>query len=334
MKINRVSLAEFAPDWVFEGSNTPEFSDSEYITSDTYNVIKSMPDSLDADALVIERDRIEACAKKGSLYHCSKSWDAQSRSALKEYAIVCGMDLTKFHTVSPEEVVEKYASSESRFDKQMDRGLGISKEEASMIEDPFKLDTAGDNDYMKEASWEDVKKPLTLNNRPSMMSNAIKPVRGGEDYFENSDIPVARGRNSINNPGAIEALAENEQEDTGARLKRENEERASQREANHESWEQGKVDAMEFNDIIPKGKVFPTEVMNAQPGIRGEVFDFDSIPEQSEGEKLAKANDDRRKLIQGEDAEAHEFMPRKAPVLSISDTFGAELAKHLGNEDS
>ena len=111
--------------------------------------------------------------------------------------------------------------------------------------------------------------------------------------------------------------------------KRQNEEKAAGRETHHKEWEQEKIDAMEKSEIIPKGNVFPTEAMNAQPGIRGDVFDFDNIPEKTAGEQISDRNEEHRKEIQGNDKEEHEFTMKSATVRGISDTFSSELEKAL-----
>jgi hypothetical protein len=94
---------------------------------------------------------------------------------------------------------------------------------------------------------------------------------------------------------------------------------------------------MEGNDIIPKGNVFPTEVMNAQPGLNnsssqmGIYSDFDpaELPEKTKGEMLAEANEERRKSIQGEAKDKEWSSDGKSAARGISDTFGDELKKHL-----
>ena len=172
-----------------------------------------------------------------------------------------------------------------------------------------------------------------MSLRPSI-DGGIVPIRGGEDYNKNPETRTARGQNSIGNEDAIKNFVEGEQEDTGARLKRENEERRNA-EAKHKEWEQDKIEQMGDTSIVPKGNVFPTESLNAQPGIKGDdPFGLDVIPEKTQGEKIAEANDERRKKIQGEDKEDFKFSSSKAPVRSISDLFGEELKKHLSNEDN
>ena len=351
---------QLAPEWVFEGKKALEFSDSEYITPDEIERIEAMAESLSDDGMVSERERIEASVGKGSLYHVSSKWDSKVKASLKEYAVVCGMDMSKFKIIDPEIVVDlkpalvahdyrvffnkvskiKLAekgvenlndlSREEQKDlfKEVDK-LYEAENEVLSMHDPFKLDKLGDMSHMEETNWQDTKRQANLGYKPSMEGSVV-PVRGGEDYFVNSDVSPGRGMNSITDPKAIETYAESEEEDTGARLRRENEERSNSREVKHKAWQDEKVASMEGSEILPQGKVFPTEAMNAQPGIRGtDVFGLDSVPEKTEGEKIAQANEDRRKEIQGSDKEDHEFIPKKAPVRGISDTFASELAKHL-----
>ena len=338
MKINRIAEEKLAPSWAFEGVSESEFVKENYISSEEMNRVQNLPVSdLEEADIVAQREEIEKCASSGSSYHYNSQWDNGIKSALKEYAIVCGMDMSKFKEVDAEyidsiQVLQKEASinleginSKEELFAQMDK-----KEEVSILRDPFNLDEKANTSHMDEAEWEDVTKQANLDDKPSMMSNSIIPVRGGEDYNANSYSQTARGQNSITDPDAIENFANTSEEDTGARLRRENEERASQRERNHETWQKDKVEAMEHADIIPKGKVFPTEVMNAQPGIKEDPFNFDLLPELSEGEKIASANEERRKEIQGEDKEDHEFVPQKENTRQISNDFADSLAKALG----
>jgi len=363
MKINRMAEEKTAPSWLFEGSNAPEFSDSDYIINEEFSRIQLMPDRLSEDDLVSERETIEACAVKGSLYHYSSNWETTTKSALKEYALVCGMDMSKFRAIDPVTVVEANCGSchqlpdydsffqtkvqeklkekgvnslddlsegeQKGFFKEVDKSWKGKDEVTAMLNDPFKIDEKADMSHMEKANWEDSKKQGNMDLRPSMKGGII-PLRGGEDYNKSPETRTAQGQNSIGNADAIKDLIENEQEDTGARLRRENEERRNT-DAKHQEWEQDQVDKIGDVSIVPKGNVFQTESMNAQPGIKGDdPFGLDAIPEKTQGEKIAEVNEDRRKTIQGENKEDFEFSSNKAPVRRISDLFGEELKKHLG----
>ena len=336
MKINRVSEEKLAPSWAFEDVSREGCLDEKFLSEEEMQRIENLPfEDLTDEGIVEERDTIERCAESGSLYHYNAQWSDKTKRALREYAEVSGMKMDKFRAVHPEYIenirlVEREAANarEKMFQKV------ANKEIDSMLEDPFKLDERANTDHMKPTNWEDNKKQINLEDRPSMMSGAVKPLRGGEDYFEDPISKLADGQNSILDPGAIESLANSEVEDTGERLRRENEERAASREAKHKEWEQDKIDAMEKSEIIPKGSVFPTEAMNAQPGIKGDLFDFDKVPDKTAGEKIAEGNEEHRKEIQGEDKEEHEFTLKSASVRGISDTFGSELEKALKKHEN
>ena len=133
------------------------------------------------------------------------------------------------------------------------------------------------------------------------MESAVRPIRGGEETSINNNPSLAANQNSIENPNAIQQMVESEVQDTGARLAAEQAAKVEAKKTEHAQWEQDKVDAMEGNDIIPKGKVFPTEALNAQPGIKSSVMaahsDFDpknDLPEKTAGEKAAEENNARR----------------------------------------
>jgi hypothetical protein len=173
-----------------------------------------------------------------------------------------------------------------------------------------------------------------------MMTNAVKSIGGGEDYFANSDVPLAKNQNSIVNPQAIEQLANSETEDTGARLAREAKEREEAAVERHEKWQQDKIKAMEHLEDLPKGTVFPTEVMNANPGLNGPSsqmgvyasFDKDDIPDKTVGESLADKNEERRRAIQGEDKEKHDFGIQSQASRTVSDPLYESLKKSLNKE--
>ena len=327
MKISRMAEEKLAPSWAFEDTKVADFLDENFMNSEEWERVKSLPtDTLTEAQIVEERDVIEKCASDSKAYYYNSDWPENVTSTLKEYASICGIDESKFKAVHPEYFDSITVTANN--DK--------ARKEAEVLNDPFKLDEAGDMTHMEESDWEDIHKQSDLEQRPSMEGSVI-PVRGGEDYYANSDTQTPRGQNSITEPNAIETLAESEKEDTGARLKRENEERANSREAKHQAWEQDKVDAMEGSDIIPKGNVFATEVMNAQPGLDSDKihmgvysdYDLKDMPEKTDGERLAELNEERRQEIQGAPKDDRDFEVQKNPARSISDTFANELKRHI-----
>jgi hypothetical protein len=338
MKINRMADEHTAPAWAFDDTSVSDFLSENYLSKESWERIQNLPlsDITEKD-LVEQRECIEQCSANNSMYHYNSQWPEDVKSSLKEYATVCGMDMSKFKAVHPEyienlRVIDKQSSDllEGLEKRETVENKGVEK----MMKDPFKLDDLGNNDHMKQANWEEIKKQANMKDRPSMTSGEVKPMRGGEDYFANPNTPTARGNNSISNPNAIGVLANSEEEDTGARLRRENKEKEARKEANSKAWEQDIVDSMKHKDIIPRGKVFPTESLNAQPGIRGEVFDFSSVPDKTQGEKFAEVGEARRQAIQGANKEVHEFTVQKAPVRRISDDFGEALEKALKKNEN
>ena len=320
-----------APSWAFEDVDklaSSEFAD-QYVSQDDMDAIQSLPLELNDDQLVEQREEIEKCANSKRVYHYSSSWSDKVKSSLKEYAYVCGMDESKFKPIDPRTIEAKRISSSER---------SSVRKEASIENDPFKIDSKGDMSHMEESNWQDVHKQSNLATKPTL-SGGIVPLRGGEDYYSNSDPKTARGQNSITEPNAIESFANEEAEDTGARLRRENEEKAKSREEKHQAWQDEKVASMEGSEILPRGSVFATEVMNAQPGLDSDKihmgvysdFDLKDMPDRTDGEMLAEANEQRRKSIQGstKDREEYDFKPSMNPVRGISDTFAEALKKHV-----
>ncbi|TRZ80661.1 hypothetical protein D4R86_03950 [bacterium] len=300
MKINRMASEKEVPDWAFglDSNNDvqKDFIENVYINKNDIGRIANC--NFDENRIVTERNIIENRIASGSPYYYNQDWNESVKSDLKEYALACNMDMSKFKPIASRKVE---ASSESIIRTAQSN----SNEQNALVLDPFHLDVEERN---VKSDWEKISGEQRLGDKPSMMFGAIKGVRGGEDYSINSDINPAANQNSITNPNAIEQLAESEKEDTGVRLARERDERELAKEAKNRDWEQEKIASMKHLDIIPKGNVFPTEVMNAQPGLNTPSsqmgvyakFDVDSIPEKTQGEKIAEANETRRKSIQGE----------------------------------
>jgi len=328
MKINRMATEKNAPDWAFNSDEEAQKGFIENVYVDNEDVKRLANCDFDEARVVAERNIIEKRTASNHPYYYNQDWDASVKSDLKEYALACSMDMSKFKAVSSRTV-------EASLSESMVRTAQAQVDESDKIVlDPFHLDV---EERAVKSEWETVSKEQKLADKPSMMTGAIKGIRGGEDCNVNSDVNPASNQNSITNPEAIEQLAESEVEDTGVRLANEREERELAKEAKNAEWEQDKIDAMTHVDIIPKGNVFPTEVMNAQPGLNNPSsqagvyadFDADSIPERTQGEKIAEANEQRRKSIQGEDKVKDDFRMDKAQVRSISDTFGDALKNAL-----
>jgi len=332
MKISRVADEKLAPSWVFEDAESlPKF---DYIEADELGAIETLPAKLSDTDVVDQRKKIELCAENGKLYHFNDSWSDDEKSTLREYAMVCGMDMSKFKAVDPNYIKDLQNVQREASNSRIARLAGKGEEMSELKIDAFKLDEKSETEHMEKEVWEDVDKQINLKDKPSMMLNTIKPVRGGENYFENSDIAVANGQNSISDPNAIKNYAESVVEDTGERLRRENQAKEAQKELNHRAWEQDKMDAMDGSEIIPKGSVFQTEALDAQTGIGTLASDraninADDIPELTPGEQLAQKSEAHRKSIQGEEKESHEFELKSSSVRGISDTFAEELKKFV-----
>lgn len=311
------------PEWTMVNKETNEFADKNAVSLEDMDRVAKMTDLISDDDLVVEKERIDKCSSSKSSYFYNMSWPDSAKAELKEYAMACGMNSDKFKAVDPSKFIQKSASVEASMVKTASATITLA--------DPFKIDANISKAHEKSKWVPELKGASKLSECPTM--SGIVPVRGGEDYNANSESKVAKGQNSISNPNAIQSLAESQEEDTGARLKRENKEKAESRKAEHSNWQKEKIDAMELKNILPNRSVFPTEVMNAQPGIRGEIFDFASVPEKTEGEKIKQANIDRKEVIRGKEKQKHDFITEKSPVRGISDAFAEELKKHLSENE-
>jgi len=317
MKIYKAADDKMVPSWAFETKS--DYFDKSTINSQEAERILNMSCAIDDDGIVTERDKIEKCASDKTPYFYNVQWSDSVKSELREYASICKMDMTKFQAVDPSSLVDRITVVAEAATDPMVKTASAKL----VLNDPFHLDTAGDNPHMAKENWQDIKKEAKLADRPAM--SGIIPVRGGENYDINPEVKIAKGQNSIADPMAIEKLSKSTIEDTGARLQREKQERDAVRETEHAEWQKGKA----MPKDITARSVFPTESLNAQPGIRGNVFDFTTVPELTEGEKLHTANEDRRKKIQGENKAKHEFTVEKNPTPKISDTFAEELKKYF-----
>lgn len=314
-----------SPEWIFDNKQSSEYIDKKTLKSEEVNAIIKMSSSISDDDVVMEKDKIEKCASSNSAYYYNMQWPSSVKSELKEYASVCKMNMSNFKAIEPSSLIS-IAS-----DSKMVKTASVAEAPRLVLSDPFKLDEKIASGFEKTKWTPELKDASKLADRPTM--SGIIPVRGGEDYFANSESKIARGQNSISNPKAIETLAESTVEDTGARLRRENEEKEASKKTRHEDWQKEKVEAMVGKEILPNRYIFPTECLNAQPGIKGEVFDYSKLPEKTAGEQIHEQNEDRRKAIRGEDKGKYEFTVAKNPARSISEDFGSELAKHLKQMD-
>jgi hypothetical protein len=317
MKINRMAEENLTPSWAFN-SKTEAFFDKA-IKPEEINRLANMSNEISEEEITIEKDKIEVSASAKSNYHYNANWSESTKSELKEYALACGMNMDNFKSIEPSKI-SSYASSNTMV-KTASATSGL------VLSDPFKLDTVGNKEHMDKAEWENITKEAKLSDKPTM--NGIVPVRGGENYLTNSESKVAKGQNSITDPNAIGKLAESSKEDNGERLRRENKEKEESKKTRHNEWQEAKVASLQNDKALPNRSVFPTESLNAQPGIRGNVFDFTTVPEKTEGEKIREANEDRKKNIRGNEKAKYDFSAQKAPTRSISEDFSSELKKAL-----
>ncbi len=317
MKINKMSEENSSMEWMFNNKDVSNYMQSA--KKDLDNVAKVTSKLSDAD-VVKEKERIEKCASENSTYFYSSNLPQEIKSELKEYSQACGLKDSKFKSVSqPKDEIRK-ASNE-----KMTKTASSSKK--LVLNDPFKLDEKLNEEDKKQAWSPKIQLAEKLDEKPAM--SGIVAIRGGENYFENSDQKVARGTNSITDPNAIDKLANSSKEDTGARLRRENKEKQNRKIARHNEWQKEKVDTLKKNDAVPGRKIFPTESLNAQPGIKGEVFDYTNLPEKTEGESIKDKNEDRKNKISRESKQKHEFKVEKNPTRQISEDFNDQLKKFL-----
>ncbi len=319
-------------------NNIPEWLiDSGIITSsqDNATVIQASETksiNLTDDELYEEYDKIDACVENNTPYECNmEKFDAISQSSLREYASINNVKMVK---------------SSSNDNKMIKQASVVVKEQeisdvdvlAEALGDPFHFDERTDLSHMRKKDWEKVSLQQNLNN-PLMSEQSIISIGGCENSNINSDTTLAPNQNSITDPGAIERLAKSTVDDNGERLRKAIAEKKQLKKADHKEWEADKIKQMANNDIVPKGKVFPTEMPSANPGMnnnRHEVGLYDSntiasMPERSDGELLAEANKARKESIQRKSEVNDWEKPSREQHITISDEF-ADSLKQLLNQ--
>lgn len=340
MKINRMSSETSMPNWALgiDEQNIKKENPEDILK--LAEVAKLIPEVLSEDILVSEREKIDICASAGETYYYSEKWAGSDVNKLKEYASVCGLTEDSLKAINPDEFVKANISRSAgaKISKIASTSAPVSAFEGLKLNDPFHLEEIEEEKTRED--WQKVKSASKLDNKPSMLTNAVIPIGGGEDYFANSDTPLAKNQNSIVNPTAIEQLAKSEQEDNGVRLAREAREREEAGVKRHAEWQKNKTDEMEHFNDLPRGTVFPTEVMNAQPGLNSPSsqmgvyasFDKDSIPEKTIGETISEKNTERKEKIQGKVKVKHEFSIQAESSRTISDPLYDSLKKSFGKK--
>jgi hypothetical protein len=338
MKIFRVSDEKVAPIWAFGSKDLDKYEETEAVNLERLNI--TPPQEVSEETLLTECKQIEACASSGKVYHYNTAWTPSHIAHLKEYAFACGMGSSQFKGVDPQLVIEdtKQVTKEASAARNIKMAAVDDGKLKLDLGDPFHLDERSNTDHMGKAKWQEVKKQANMQEAPVMLSGSIIPIRGGEDYRTNANtLANAKNQNSIADPDAIKKLAEGP-EDTGSRLKRLQQEKEEAKKQEHLNWQKDIVEAMEHKDIVPKGKVFPTESMNAQPGLntpsskRGVYAKFDPefIPEKTEGEKIKDQNAEYRKSINPRTEKAKtEWELSQQASRKISDVFADELKKFV-----
>jgi hypothetical protein len=335
MKLFRVAEENLSPSWIANNKAIESYKNIAISKEEIKRVNKIASNNITEDIIAKECEEIEKCASGNKIYHYNSIWDAQIVSHLKEYASAIGFDKSKIVGINPEEMmndighIEKKANETNKIYRTASSKL--------VLEDPFHLEKLSDTSHMDKEDWQVISKQINLKDAPQM-TIGVKPLRGGEDYLKSSEPKVAKNQNTISNPDAIKSLFESKEVDNGLRLKLEKAEREASKIKEHSEWEKGIIDSMEKRDIVPKGKVFPTEVMNAQTGLETTPsskmgvyakFDKDSIPERTEGEKIKESRKEWNDAMKRVAKEKQMFEMNRQEERGISDTFGDELKKAL-----
>ena len=344
MRISLMSSENLSPEWF----NREETVKKVAGVKNSYyaRISRVASGDLSEDDLTVERDIIENCAEDNSLYYSNAAWGNNTKSALREYCMVCGASYKEVSV--PDDFVEdsttKTASDSNKMSKEADSESSKESEDLKLaLGDPFKIDQVSNERKTTPSrdDWEFVSKSKNLSDKPSMMTNNIIPIGGGEDYNSNPNHTLPSNQNSIVNPDAIEQFANSDELDTGVRLKQQAEDRKKQIQQSNKEWEDSKTknlkEALGNTNMYSRGSVFLTESMDAQTGLNnpssqmGVYSDFskDDIPDKTEGEKLHDVANSRRESIQRESKESHKFELEEPHKSSVGSDFAESLKREL-----
>jgi len=349
MKISRMAEENVVPTWALKNEKADEIEKSRKILAEGlqhFNLQACNKDGkVDEQVLTTECDRIDVCVSSDETYYYPNNWHKDDISHLKEYAKVAGLDSSHVVGLDPDSVLEALSELQNVYTAHNEAPT-LTKTASTNDEteitpndfrfDPFRLGELLDAKKAQPDVWETVSKQNSLRSKP-MMESSVRPIRGGEDTSVSNNPSLAANQNSIDNPNAIQQMAESEIVDNGARLAAEQAAKVAAKKAEHSQWEQDKIDAMEYSGIVSKGKVFPTEAMNAQTGIRDTVmaahsdYDPNNLPEKTAGEQIKEQNEIRRQSIQREEVEDTELDKLKSQSsFGVSDAFAESLKQQLG----
>jgi len=304
--------------------------------------IEPFPKDLDEETLVAEMDLVEKCASEGRPYFYRSDWPEDEVSQLREFACACGTrveadEMPEEVPAAPaEEPMPKVASTSAKVMPVADMG--------SIVGDPFHLaDLTPETRTPKErqearkaeriAEWQKVS-PEQKTQHPDVMmtANSIITIPGGDNPMVSRAVGVGRGENSIASPDAIGELAKTE--DSGERLHAAVRQHRTERKAEKKLWEKEMVEKAKVvgPGALPRGSVFMTESMNAQPGLRGEVFPTkEDVPDRTAGEMLKQKTKEHRASISRPAGDKNAWQAvQGASRHEISDVFAQELKKRLG----
>lgn len=342
MRLFRVAEEKIAPSWAFEPSSLDDYKDCTLSTEDLQRLSK---EHLDDASLDNECSLIEKCASKNKKYYFNQSWNKADVSHLREYSIACGLVQDNFVGLPQDKISSMQQDlltiesnvDHARLSKTASGALADSPE--SMLKDPFRIDEHINSRSQVEDNWQIISKSKSLGDKPSI-TGGISPLRGDDDYYSNSESKLPVNQNSITDPNAIQKFMESDTKDNGVRLAEQRREKEARKKMEHEQWQKEIIDDMSvFSKILPKGKVFPTQELNAASGIHDRSmvayskFDLKDLPEKTEGEQLVDRQEERRMSIQRPKQEDDWQHMSTSSHRQITDDFAESLASQLRKKE-
>lgn len=323
MRVKKTS--DTLPDWVIENKKIDNLTTKK--ETEINSIVKASKikllenESLNESKMVAEREKIEKTMSNEGKYYCDSGWGEEAQKQLKEYASACGMNKKDFVVISNKDIKEVSKEIPKREVKKSSIPIG----------DAFKLDRFDDIEK-QEPNWEKIEKSKSLVEKPSLLSNSVVAVRGGEDYNKNTHRKKIRGQNSIMEEDAIGEYAKNG-EDSGEYFSKMRAKLIEEKQSKRKEWEKDAVDSLP--KIRGRSSIFPIESAQDGAGKNKKALTEDFTIKQDDikglGDTLKGRNQNRKEAIKNKKEKDDSWQEVKKPDgTKISDVFGEELKKFMG----
>lgn len=301
------------PEWILKSQlpnvNNPDISASISVKTEE-DVIKV-------------KAEIEKLDKNKKIY-IDENINKEKMSEIKEYAEACGVDQRNIIKVSE---LEKKKTSSVKKEEVKDKDVFNSMKSF-----------ADEKSFEKNKNWEKISNAKKINSKGKSTGDVAR-VDGVERYEDQRNVKIKSGENSILSPDNIGNSLKAKTKDSQTIIKESNEKRKSEIVFDKAQWEKELKEKFS-SAIVASKSVKLTESADPQGHQKlaeGQHSIFDkkdpvsSIPERTEGEKIADKNKDRKSSIQRnkdvDDRSWDALSSSKKPI--VSDILYKELRKRI-----